>query len=177
LLARVSNLVEIHAAFRHMRGDAASGSPVLGSAPDRRRVYCDWSMVKQGCWKSEDQGHHFRYHRTRKLPDVFPSGSHRDAFSLTTCMQLAPDWNREAFTRGNLSSAGRISESRRVSPQNTRVVLPTLEMLTQQMPVWTSPKFSNPNPESTNWYVVGVGICTSKTGQGRIAGKTGTDSW
>jgi hypothetical protein len=39
------------------------------------------------------------------------------------------------------------------------------------------PKFSNPNPESTNWYVVGVGICTSKTGQGRIAGKTGTDSW
>jgi hypothetical protein len=45
------------------------------------------------------------------------------------------------------------------------------------MPFWTSPKFSNPNPESTNWYVVGVGICTSKTGQGRITGKTGIDSW
>jgi hypothetical protein len=36
--ARVSNLVEIYAAFRHMRGNPALGSPVLGSAPDRRPV-------------------------------------------------------------------------------------------------------------------------------------------
>jgi hypothetical protein len=171
LLARVSNLVGIYAAFRHIRGDTASGSPVLGSAPDRRQVECDWLIVKQGCWKSEGQGHQFRYHMTGKLRVASPLGLHRDAFQ-----ELAPDWNRDAFTRGNFCPRGEILKSRHDSPQNTRVALPALEMLTQQMPFWTSRKFSNPNRESTNWCVVGVGIYTSKTGQGRIAGKTSTDS-
>jgi hypothetical protein len=76
----------------------------------------DWLMVKQGCWKSEDQGHQFRYHMTRKLRDAFPSGLHRDAFQ-----QLAPDRNRDAFTRGNFCPRGEILKSRRDSPQNTRV--------------------------------------------------------
>lgn len=40
------------------------------------------SVVKQGCWKSEDQGHQFQYHMTRKLRDAFPLGLHRDAFQL-----------------------------------------------------------------------------------------------
>lgn len=54
MLARVYNLVEIYAVVRHMRRNPASRSPVLGSALDRRHVYCDWLMVKQGCQKSED---------------------------------------------------------------------------------------------------------------------------
>jgi hypothetical protein len=41
----------------------------------------------------------------------------------TTRMQAAPDWNRDAFTQGNFLSAGGILESRRDSPQNTRVGL------------------------------------------------------
>jgi hypothetical protein len=42
-LARVANhdIVEIYAAFRHMRGNAASSSPVLGSAPDTRQLLVD----------------------------------------------------------------------------------------------------------------------------------------
>jgi hypothetical protein len=35
-------------------------------------------------------------------------------------------------------------------------------MLTQQMPIWTSPKFDNPNPEGTNEHLQDVAVCTSK---------------
>jgi hypothetical protein len=78
-------------------------------------------MVKQGCWKSEDQGYQFRYHMTRKLRDALLPCCIATRFNLTTCMQLAPDWNRDAFTRGNFSPGGEMLESRRGSPQNTRV--------------------------------------------------------
>jgi hypothetical protein len=39
---------------------------------------------------------------------------------------------------------------------------PTVEMLTQQMPFWTSPKFDNPNPEGMNKHLLDVAVCTSK---------------
>jgi hypothetical protein len=40
--------------------------------------------------------------------------------------------------------------------------LPASEILSQQMQFWTSAKSSNPNPEDTNGYNLGVAICTSK---------------
>jgi hypothetical protein len=56
-------------------------------------------------------------------------------------MQLAPDWNRDAITRGNFSTGGEILKSRRDSPQNTRVVgcLPvkTAVKLLQKIPEYT----------------------------------------
>jgi hypothetical protein len=39
---------------------------------------------------------------------------------------------------------------------------PSLAMLTQQMPFWTSRKLGNPNPEGTNECILGVAICTFK---------------
>lgn len=44
-------------------------------------------------------------------------------------MQLALDWNRDAFTRGNFTPGGEMLESRRDSPQNTRVA-PLISLLT-----------------------------------------------
>jgi hypothetical protein len=41
-------------------------------------------------------------------------------------MQLTPDWNRDAFTWGNFSPGGEMLESRRDSPQNTRVVVESI---------------------------------------------------
>jgi hypothetical protein len=71
-----------------LRSTQLSGT--CGEMPPRRprclglHLTCDsyWLMVKQGCWKSGDQGHQFRYHMTRKHRDAFPSGLHRDAFQL-----------------------------------------------------------------------------------------------
>jgi hypothetical protein len=93
---------------------------------------------------------------TGKLRVASPLGLHRDAFQ-----ELAPDWNRDAFTRGNFCPRGEILKSRRDSLQNTRVALPALEMLTQEMPFWTSPKFDNPNPEDTNEHPLDMAVCTS----------------
>jgi hypothetical protein len=59
----------------------------------------------------------------RKHRNAFPSGLHRGAFQ-----ELAPDWNRDAFTRGNFCPRGEILKSRRDFPQNTRVALQALEI-------------------------------------------------
>jgi hypothetical protein len=42
-------------------------------------------------------------------------------FSLTTRMQSAPGRYRDTFTAGNFSPGGEILESRRDSPENTKV--------------------------------------------------------
>ena len=51
--------------------------------------------------------------------------------------------------------------------------LPALEVLTQQKPLWTSPKSDNPNPEGTNQYndILDVAIYTSKAARARLQAK------
>jgi hypothetical protein len=82
-----------------LRGPRCLGLHLAGD-----KCSVDWLMVKQGCWKSEHQGYQCRYHMTKRLRDAVPSGLHRDAFQLD-----------------NMHAVGSRLESRRVSPQNTRV--------------------------------------------------------
>jgi hypothetical protein len=111
----------------HSRDGSHLGSQDPNSIlpPRRLRPEKRWEdrVVKQGCWKSEDQGHQFRYHMTRKLRDAFILGLHRDAFQLDNVYALGSGLNRDAFTWGNFSPGGEMLESRRDSPQNTITVL------------------------------------------------------
>jgi hypothetical protein len=67
-------------------------------------------MVKQGCWKSEDQGYQFRYHMTKKLRDAFPSGLHRDAFQLDNMHAVGSGLESRCVHAGQLLPWGRNSE-------------------------------------------------------------------
>jgi hypothetical protein len=46
--------------------------------------------------------------------------------------------------------------------------LPALEMLTQQMPFWTSRKAGNTNPEGANQYIPYVAIYISKPARAKL---------
>jgi hypothetical protein len=80
-------------------------------------------MVKQGYWKSKDQGHQFRYDMTRKLRDASPSELQRDSFQLDNMHAVGSALEPRHVYAGQLllCSGGDMLESRRDSPQNTRV--------------------------------------------------------
>jgi hypothetical protein len=67
-------------------------------------------------------------------------------------MQLAPDWDRDAFTRGNFCPRGQILESRRDPPQDTRVVVGVTirpRSTPQGLLVSTRGRWTKPYQEST----------------------------
>jgi hypothetical protein len=68
------------------------------------------SVVKQGCRKSEDQSHRFRYHMTRTLRDAFPLWLHRDAFQLDNMYAVGSGLESRRVCAGQLLPWRRNSE-------------------------------------------------------------------